>query len=75
MSVCIDQHQHNQSACLAPYNENNKDWIKRPHKTIQLWFARSMQRKALSRLDEHLLNDIGITAEQAAEEINKPFWK
>lgn len=75
MSVCIDQHQHNQSACLAPYQENNKDWIMRPRKTIQLWFARSMQRKALRGLDDHLLSDIGVSHEEVQQEISKPFWK
>jgi uncharacterized protein YjiS (DUF1127 family) len=37
--------------------------------------ARSRQREALSRLDDHLLEDIGVTREQANAEAAKPFWK
>jgi uncharacterized protein YjiS (DUF1127 family) len=37
--------------------------------------ARSRQREALSRLDDRLLEDIGVTREQAKAEAAKPFWK
>lgn len=43
--------------------------------TLQKWMARSAQRKELLALPDHLLEDIGITREQAIEEANKPFWK
>lgn len=78
MSVCLDQQphqQHQHSQCLAPYTTNNKDWIKRLNKMLTLWLHRIAQRKQLRQLDERMLNDIGITAEQAAQEFNKPFWK
>ena len=32
------------------------------------------QRKTLSELDAHLLNDIGVTPEMAKNEANRPFW-
>jgi uncharacterized protein YjiS (DUF1127 family) len=35
----------------------------------------SRQREALSRLDDHLLDDIGVTRQQANAEAAKPFWK
>ena len=37
--------------------------------------ARSRQREALSRLDDRLLEDIGVTRQQANAEATKPFWK
>ena len=37
--------------------------------------ARSRQREALARLDDRLLEDIGVTREQANAEADKPFWK
>ena len=32
------------------------------------------QRKALSKLDAHLLADIGISATMAEKEASRPFW-
>ena len=32
------------------------------------------QRRALTRLDDHLLRDIGITRDQAEAEANTPLW-
>lgn len=42
--------------------------------TLQLWYERSRQRRALARLDDRLLRDIGIDRVSAMEEISKPFW-
>jgi uncharacterized protein YjiS (DUF1127 family) len=36
---------------------------------------RSRQRVALSKLDDRLLKDIGVTRQQADAEAAKPFWK
>jgi uncharacterized protein YjiS (DUF1127 family) len=43
----------------------------------RLRLARHSQRKALRDLadDPHLLNDIGVSREQALEEAGKPFWR
>ena len=45
--------------------------------TLSLWLARSTQRAALGALveDAHLLNDIGLTREQAMGEAHKSFWR
>ena len=44
-----------------------------------LWCTRcselSRQREALSGLDDHHLEDVGITRRQANAEAAKPFWK
>jgi uncharacterized protein YjiS (DUF1127 family) len=37
--------------------------------------ARSRQRDALSSLEDRLLEDIGVTRQQAIAEAAKPFWK
>jgi uncharacterized protein YjiS (DUF1127 family) len=37
--------------------------------------ARSRQREALSGLDDRLLDDIGVSRQQANVEAAKPFWK
>ncbi|MDQ8728159.1 DUF1127 domain-containing protein [Bradyrhizobium sp. LHD-71] len=36
---------------------------------------RSRQRDVLSKLDDRLLKDIGVTRQQADAEAAKPFWK
>ena len=38
------------------------------------WSKRSSQRRALKNLDSRLLQDIGISHDQAIIEQNKPFW-
>ena len=42
---------------------------------IYLYRQRSRQRRSLRELDERLLDDIGITREQALQEAGKPFWR
>jgi uncharacterized protein YjiS (DUF1127 family) len=41
------------------------------------WTARLRLRRALRDLaeDKHLLDDLGLTREQALEEAAKPFWQ
>jgi len=45
---------------------------------ILVWVSRSRQRRALAEIttmNNHLLNDIGVSAEDAAREAAKPFWR
>lgn len=42
---------------------------------IGLWAERRCLRRALARMDEHLLRDIGLTLGEAADEAAKPFWR
>lgn len=37
--------------------------------------ARRRQRQDLSELDDHLLEDIGVTRDAATRECAKPFWR
>ena len=43
-------------------------------KTLRIWMQRHRQRQRLAELSLRMLNDIGITAEQAEHEARKPFW-
>jgi uncharacterized protein YjiS (DUF1127 family) len=43
-------------------------------RVIQDWLVLSRQRVGLSRLDDHLLRDIGATRHQAMTEAARPFW-
>ena len=43
--------------------------------TIKTWYQRSKDRSRFTRLNDHLLNDIGLTHEDAFNEVDKPFWK
>lgn len=39
------------------------------------WDERQRSRKALAKLDSHMLNDIGLTTQQARDEVSRPFWR
>ncbi|MEM7021652.1 MAG: DUF1127 domain-containing protein [Pseudomonadota bacterium] len=43
--------------------------------TIRKWHARGRQRRALEKLDEALLRDIGRTRAEVSCECAKPFWR
>ena len=40
-----------------------------------VWQSRSNQRHALGGLEQHRLDDIGLTPGNVAHEIAKPFWR
>jgi uncharacterized protein YjiS (DUF1127 family) len=44
---------------------------------LSRWSERSRQRAALRDLadDRHLLNDLGLTRQEALDEANRPFWE
>jgi uncharacterized protein YjiS (DUF1127 family) len=39
------------------------------------WDTRLRSRRALARLDAHLLHDIGLSATTAEDETARPFWR
>lgn len=39
------------------------------------WHERSIQRRALARLDDRMLRDIGISRSDVEQEVEKPFWQ
>lgn len=41
----------------------------------QVWAERYRSRRALARLDDRMLADIGLSRSTIEEEIEKPFWQ
>lgn len=39
------------------------------------WLERTQQRRALQRLDDRMLRDIGLSRADVAGESTKPFWR
>ena len=83
MSVCVEQTNFKRNHLSQNYtvcDESSKFFlfkskIKGYAQKIKIWKDRSQQRKALAKLDDRLLADIGYSTVQAAEEFSKPFWK
>jgi uncharacterized protein YjiS (DUF1127 family) len=42
---------------------------------VRAWDGRRRGRRSLAHLDAHLLRDIGLSMQDATEEISKPFWR
>ena len=43
--------------------------------TVQLWVRRSNDRRLLAMMNDHLLNDIGLTRADVVRESGKFFWQ
>jgi uncharacterized protein YjiS (DUF1127 family) len=39
------------------------------------WQLRGQQRRALARLDDRMLRDIGLSRADVEGEVSKPFWQ
>lgn len=50
------------------------NFARRTMTTLISWQGRARQRRALSRLDGHLLEDIGVSVSVAHQEATKPVW-
>lgn len=44
-------------------------------RVLLLWHDRAAQRRALAQLDDHRLDDIGLSHAQVAHGTAKPFWR
>ena len=76
MSVAIENNvEMNLSQHLPTCEKIENFSIKSLMLKVSYWKAVSKQRKQLARLDERLLNDVGLTKEQVRLEVSKPFWK
>lgn len=49
--------------------------IRRTVLAFQEWRQRARSRQELSKLSDHMLNDIGLSREAAHCEAAKPFWR
>ena len=43
--------------------------------TLQLWMDRYRQRRALGKMSDHLLKDLGLSRSDAGREVGKRFWE
>ena len=43
--------------------------------TLAKWQSRRRSRRALSLLDERMLDDIGLNRTLRSDEVGKPFWR
>ena len=48
---------------------------RRPERGLARWIARYRERGALANLSDHMLRDIGLSADEARAEARKSFWK
>jgi|APEBP8051073178_1049388.scaffolds.fasta_scaffold00020_272 uncharacterized protein YjiS (DUF1127 family) len=44
-------------------------------RNVVVWESRHRTRRALARLDQQILRDIGLSEVEAAVELEKPFWR
>jgi uncharacterized protein YjiS (DUF1127 family) len=51
------------------------DWFRDLAPTVARMWRKRSERQRLLDLDQHLLNDIGITRDQAEKEAAKWFWE
>jgi len=42
---------------------------------LHLWAERRRARRAIARMSDHMLRDIGLTPGEALDEAAKPFWR
>jgi uncharacterized protein YjiS (DUF1127 family) len=51
--------------------------VRQVFRSLKQWMLRAAERRALRELSQsgHLLNDIGLSREQALREASKPFWR
>ena len=67
----------NRVQCLEedlPARPGHGSFFRRCLATLRIWRERARQRRALSKLDDHLLADIGLTRADAERECAQPFW-
>ena len=68
---------YTQRRCLSPQacHSQSNSWWRLLDKLLR-WTERSRRRAAFRNLadDRHLLDDIGLTRQEAMDEADKPFW-
>ena len=47
----------------------------RAAETLYLWMERTRQRRALMKLSDHMLKDLGLSRSDAGRESGKRFWE
>ncbi len=64
-------------ALVSSYQSNSWFGWAAPLHELSRWSERSRLRAALRDLaeDQHLLDDLGLTRQEAIDEATKPFWR
>lgn len=57
------------------YKRRITTWVASTLVLPLVWQRRFLERQALASLEAHRLDDIGLTREDVAREIAKPFWR
>jgi len=61
------------AAALGP--ERFRSAWRRAFATLLAWTERARQRRALLRMNDRMLHDIGVSRSAALAEAAKPFWR
>ena len=61
--------------CTGRRSGSNQWLLRRSVRLVVLFYQRRRQRRALLELDRRMLDDIGVSAQQARQESRKPFWR
>jgi uncharacterized protein YjiS (DUF1127 family) len=59
----------------SPWAAAVADAILRATDALGRYYRRIQERRALYRLDDYMLHDIGISRADVELEANKPFWR
>ena len=59
----------------ADYRRRITVWISKVPTLLLVWQRRYMERQDMASFNEHMLRDIGLSREDLAREIAKPFWR
>jgi len=68
--ICFDDLCHRPAARVSFL-----DRVIRAHNRLNEWHERTVERRELLEMPEHLLKDIGINRLDAYREYRKPFWR
>lgn len=55
--------------------ERVEGFVSKTGKLVRTWVRRSNERRMLAQMNEHMLNDIGLTRFDALQEVDKYFWQ
>ena len=59
----------------ADYQRGITIWVSSAWRLLMVWQRRYAERRAMAAFEAHRLEDIGLTREEVAREVAKPFWQ